>query len=190
MSNFNKIKRTPITNQSQIQNNSFWKFAPEIESSTPTSSPKNNLETNAKYAFDYFVRNGIPKVVAAGITANLWHENLANPEQTISDSRGATSYGIACFNSKGELNNLRDFAKSNGLSNLNLDTQLGFLTHVVKTRIPKILNATTPEDASFIFGRDFERFAGASGQGYKDPNDPEHIKRKKTAKKLYNTHKS
>ena len=109
----------------------------------------------------------------------------------ISDSKGTTSYGIACFNSKGELNNLRDFAKSIGTTNLNMDTQLAFLVHVVNTRFKKLKDPnTTPEEASFIFGRDFEKFAGrdGSGRGYKNYEDPEHSARRNTAIRLYNSY--
>lgn len=185
-----------ISDNSNNSDNQFWYYSakPYQTSDTSTTSSNNLTRTtkdnNANYAFKHFVKNGIPKVIAAGIVANLYHENLGNPEQTISDSRGTTSYGIACFNSKGELNNLRNFAKANGLKDLGMDTQLNFLTYVAKTRLPELLRATTPEDASFIFGRDFEKFAGKDGKGYKNPDDPEHIRRKNTAKKLYNQYKS
>ena len=44
---------------------------------------------------------------------------------------------------------------------------------------------TTPEDASYAWGRYFERFAGRNGRGYKDRNDPEHKKRGNTSRKIF-----
>lgn len=183
--------------QSNIQNDGIsdlnWIYNPKLSSTSTiqskTSTKYGTKDENARYAFSYLVKNGIPKKSASGIVANLYHENLGNPEQMISDSKGTTSYGIACFNSKGELNNLRDFAKSIGTTNLNMDTQLAFLVHVVNTRFKKLKDPnTTPEEASFIFGRDFEKFAGrdGSGRGYKNYEDPEHSARRNTAIRLYN----
>ena len=186
-------------NNSNKPNELKWYFTSpkkEIQQQSTDSSKNNsnnNLDNNAKYAFNYLVKNGIPKKSAAGIVGNLYHENLANPEQTISDSKGTTSYGIACFNSKGELPNLNQFARSMGLVNLNLDTQLAYLVHVVNTRLKSLKNPnTSTEEASFIFGRDFEKFAGkdGTGRGYKNYDDPEHITRRNTSLKLYNQYKS
>lgn len=155
--------------------------------STKTNlSKKGNLNDNAEYAYNYFINNGLSQAAAAGIVGNLYHENLANPSQTVNDSRGTTALGIAGFNSKGDLPNLQKWCRQNGLNETDFDAQLAYLTNVVKSGRVKLNDPNlTPEQASFIFGRDFERFAGGDGRGYKNYNDPEHIKRRKTALKIY-----
>lgn len=146
----------------------------------------NKLDANAKYAYNYFIQNGLSRAAAAGIVGNLYHENLANPSQTVNDSRGTTALGIAGFNSKGDLPNLQKWCRENGLKETDFDAQLAYLTNVVKSGRVKLNDPNlTPEQASFIFGRDFERFAGRDGRGYQNYDDPEHIKRRKTALRIY-----
>ena len=45
---------------------------------------------------------------------------------------------------------------------------------------------TTPEEASYAWGRYFEKFAGRDGRGYLNRRDKEHIKRGNTSRQLYN----
>lgn len=147
---------------------------------------KGNLNDNAEYAYNYFINNGLSQAAAAGIVGNLYHENLANPSQTVNDSRGTTALGIAGFNSKGDLPNLQKWCRENGLKETDFDAQLAYLTNVVKSGRVKLNDPNiTPEQASFIFGRDFEKFAGRDGRGYKNYNDPEHSKRRETALRIY-----
>lgn len=161
--------------------------------STITSSDKKvkqgSLENNVAEAYNYLVSRGIPRGSAAGIVGNLYHENLRNPLQTVADSRRTTAYGIAGFNSKGDLPNLLKWSRENGIQgNPNFQQQLDYLVHCINTR-PKlgILLDTTlsPESASFIWGKEFERFAGKGGRGYLNINDPEHKKRAKTSKSIF-----
>lgn len=155
--------------------------------SSVTSTGPKSLNDNAKYAYNYFVKNGISPAAAAGIVGNLWHEGLANPSKSNPDARGTTSLGIAQFNSKGELPALQKWAKSKNLKETDFDTQLGYLTEVVKSGRVNLSNPDiTPEQASFIFGRDFERFAGDNGRGYKNYEDSHHKRRRQTAINLYN----
>jgi hypothetical protein len=46
----------------------------------------------------------------------------------------------------------------------------------------------TPEHASFVFGKYFERFAGrdGTGKGYLNYEDDEHLRRRNTAKDIHN----
>lgn len=158
---------------------------------TPLAT-KGNLAKNAEYAYNYFVRNKIPAASAAGIVGNLYHEDLGNPLRTVNDSHGTTAYGIAGFNSKGDLPNLMKWARDNNISGQpNFDQQLQYLTHVIQSGRDKNLTAAimnpnaTPEEASFAWGRYFERFAGRNGKGYLDRNDPEHQKRGSTSRQLF-----
>ena len=194
------------TPESSDENNEIqWVYKPLSFTTTqnPTQNPiqpsaqpvrtnlnkKGNLNDNAEYAYNYFINNGLSQAAAAGIVGNLYHENLANPSQTVNDSRGTTALGIAGFNSKGDLPNLQKWCREHGLNETDFDAQLAYLTDVVKSGRVKLNDPNlTPEQASFIFGRDFERFAGrdGTGRGYKNYNDPEHSKRRETALRIYN----
>ena len=46
---------------------------------------------------------------------------------------------------------------------------------------------TTPEEASYAWGRYFEKFAGrdGTGRGYLNREDKEHIKRSNTSRQLF-----
>ena len=176
-----------------------WHYNPKIKN-TPTTTYNNinfsnNKGKNAEYAYKYFVSHGIPSASAAGIVGNLYHEDLGNPERTVRDSHGTTAYGIAGFNSKGDLPNLLKWAKANNINgNPNFNQQLDYLIYIINSgRNPTltsiIMNSnTTPEEASYAWGRYFEKFAGrdGTGRGYLKRNDKEHIKRGNTSRQLYN----
>ena len=173
-----------------------WHYDPGTKpQSTVTSRPmnfNNNIGKNAEYAYKYFVSHGIPSASAAGIVGNLYHEDLGNPGRTVNDSHGTTAYGIAGFNSRGDLPNLLSWARSKGIQgNPDFDQQLEYLTHVIQSGRDSNLTAAimnpnaTPEDASYAWGRYFERFAGRNGKGYLDREDPEHKKRGSTSRQLY-----
>jgi len=103
-----------------------WHYDPGTKpSSYTTSTPmnfNNNIGKNAEYAYKYFVSHGIPAASAAGIVGNLYHEDLGNPTRTVGDSNHTTAYGIAGFNSKGDLPNLMAWARSKGIQgNPNFD---------------------------------------------------------------------
>ena len=175
-----------------------WHYDPGTKpttSSSTTSTPmnfNNNIGRNAEYAYKYFVSHGIPAASAAGIVGNLYHEDLGNPTRTVNDSHNTTAYGIAGFNSRGDLPNLLNWARSKGIQgNPNFDQQLEYLTHVIQSGRDNNLTAAimnpnaTPEDASYAWGRYFERFAGQNGKGYLNRDDPEHKKRGNTSRQLY-----
>ena len=172
-----------------------WYYDPSTKSQSTTSKPmnfNNNIGKNAEYAYKYFVSHGIPSASAAGIVGNLYHEDLGNPGRTVNDSHGTTAYGIAGFNSKGDLPNLLKWAKSKGIQgNPDFDQQLEYLTYVIQSGRDRNLTAAimnpsaTPEDASYAWGRYFERFAGQNGKGYLNRDDPEHKKRGNTSRQLF-----
>lgn len=178
-----------------------WHYDPGVkptETSVSTTTSKsmnfnNSIGKNAEYAYKYFVSHGIPTASAAGIVGNLYHEDLGNPLRTVNDSHGTTAYGIAGFNSRGDLPNLLKWARDKGIQgNPNFDQQLEYLTHVIQSgRDRDLTNAimnpnATPEDASFAWGRYFEKFAGKNGKGYLNRSDPEHQKRGSTSRQLFN----
>lgn len=172
-----------------------WNYNPDTKSQNTTSKPmnfSNNIGKNAEYAYKYFVNHGIPSASAAGIVGNLYHEDLGNPGRTVNDSHGTTAYGIAGFNSRGDLPNLLKWARSKGIQgNPDFDQQLEYLTYVIQSGrdnnlTTAIMNPnTTPEEASYAWGRYFERFAGQNGKGYLNRDDPEHKKRSNTSRQLF-----
>ena len=175
-----------------------WHYNPKIKNTSTTTynniNFSNNKGKNAEYAYKYFVSHGIPSASAAGIVGNLYHEDLGNPERTVRDSHGTTAYGIAGFNSKGDLPNLLKWAKANNINgNPNFNQQLDYLIYIINSgRNPTltsiIMNSnTTPEEASYAWGRYFEKFAGrdGTGRGYLNRNDKKHIKRGNTSRQLF-----
>lgn len=147
------------------------------------------MDKNIKLAYNELTEKWrFSPEVASGIIGNLFWENLANPGQTVADSRGTTSFGIASFNSKGRLPDLERFITTHNLDKNNLAHQIAFIASSIHKEKPlQILrdSVLTPEQASEIFAHHFEKFAGKDGQGYKNYNDPEHIRRKKKAREIY-----
>lgn len=147
------------------------------------------MDKNIKLAYNELTEKWrFSPEVASGIIGNLFWENLANPGQTVADSRGTTSFGIASFNSKGRLPDLEHFIATHNLDKNNLAHQIAFIASSIHREKPlQVLKNSklTPEQASEIFAHHFEKFAGKDGQGYKNYNDPEHIRRKKKAKEIY-----
>ena len=150
---------------------------------------KQQMHDNVKIAYDFLTETwGFSPAAASGIIGNLRWENLANPTQTVSDSNGTTAFGIASFNSKGRLPAFEKYIQRYGLDKNNIKHQLAYIgssihneKNLQKLRDPNI----TPEEASEIFGHHFEVFAGADGKGYKNYQDPEHMRRKLFAREVY-----
>lgn len=180
-----KIKQS--TKSPSTQNPNTILPTPNTILQTSSKFIPGSIADNARYAYNYFINNGLSREIASGIIGNLWHEGLHNPSSYNSDSRGTVSLGIAQFNSKGELPMLKEFARQRGLKVEDMDTQLLYLTDVVKNRLwSHFSNITTPEEASYNFGKYFEKFAGKNGRGYLNYDDDEHVKRRSTALKIYN----
>ena len=192
----NNLSEQPIMTVNNERDSSPTQTIPieEISPDIPKTKIKpGNLDNNAREAYTYLVSKGIPKQSAAGIVGNLYHENLRNPLQTVPDSRGTTAYGIAGFNSKGDLPNLISWSRRNGIQgNPDFHQQLDYIVDVINTR-PKLTvlkdSSLSAEQASFIWGKEFERFAGKGGKGYLNINDPEHRKRAGTAKSILERYK-
>lgn len=147
------------------------------------------LDKNIKLAYNELTEKWrFSPEVASGIIGNLICENLANPTQTVADSRGTTAFGIASFNSSGRLPDFENFINTHNLDKNNLAHQLAYIASSIHKEKPlQVLrdSTLTPEQASELFGRHFEVFAGADGKGYKNYNDSEHMRRKKSAREVY-----
>ena len=150
---------------------------------------KQQMEGNVKKAYKYLTEVwGFSPESASGIIGNLVWENLANPTQTVADSKGTTSFGIASFNSKGRLPAFEQYVQKFGLDKNNLEHQLAYIGNSIHTEknLQTLRDSIlTPEQASEIFGHHFEVFAGADGKGYSNYKDPEHMRRKMSAREIY-----
>lgn len=123
--------------------------------SSPT--PKNNIPSNAKYAYNYLNNKGLPSHVSAGIVGNLMKESNVNPNTRDGDKRGGIG-GIAQWDPS-RSKNLIAYSKSTGRSPVDLDTQLDFVIHEAQQRgdLDSALKTKSPEEAALVFGRRYER---------------------------------
>ena len=108
------------------------------------------------YAYNYYLKKGVPAIQAAGIVGNLAAESAFNTTVVgKADSKG--SQGIAQWHSE-RLNGLKKFAGNNWT---NLDSQLDYVLHELNTTEKKAKNslfaAKTPQEASLAFMNDYER---------------------------------
>lgn len=194
----NLVPRTTQQQEEKPFDSSFMNDMAQTHSEPSIPSDSSNFEggaliDNERFAYDYLIKKGIPKGAAAGIVGNLYHEGLANPTKSNKDSHGTTSYGIAQFNSNGEFPILMNWAKSKGIKgNPNFAQQLDFIVDIIKERkgLNILLNdKVTPTEASFIWGSQFERFAGDNNKnGYKNKSDSNHRKRASRANKIFKSY--
>ena len=109
-----------------------------------------------KYAYNYYIKKGVPPIQAAAIVGNLVKEsNLDTSIKGTADNMG--SVGIAQWHS-GRLDNLKKFAGNNWT---NLDKQLDFVLHELntteKSAFNKLMKAKTVEEATESFMYGYER---------------------------------
>ena len=181
-------------NQSESQNNSGNQF--QGFQDVRDYHRNAQADANALKAYQYLTNDmwGFSPAMASGIIGNLYHENLANPAQTVNDSKGTTAFGIAGFNSNGLLRALQGYAAERNLDINDLYTQLDFIADYIVNGVDPNLTREmyrpdlTPEHSAFSFGRYFERFRGrdGSGKGYLNYDDDEHARRRDSAVSFYN----
>lgn len=119
------------------------------------------------YAYQYFLNRGYSPQAAAGITGNLMVESGRFADDVIAGQRrgdqGSAAYAAQW---RGErLDGLHNYAKQQGLAPTNLDAQLGYVDHEMRTgsdggagvAYRKLQTATTPQEAAQSFMTHFER---------------------------------
>lgn len=111
-----------------------------------------------KYAYDFFIKKGYSPQVSAGIVGNLIHESgLKTGIEGDKGLKGGSSFGLAQWR-EGRLESLK---QRYGNSWTDFDKQLDFVHHELNTTEKSTLNrlqyANTPEEASDIFMRGYER---------------------------------
>lgn len=135
---------------------------PIIKESSVTQQ-RGNLQENKKKAMEFFQSKGLNAHAAAGIVGNLMTES-----NLITDKIGdnGTSYGLAQWHDekpgKGRWTNLKNFAKSKGTHESDLNTQLEFLWHELSEEkrfsglINQLNNSRNSDEATLLFMNKFE----------------------------------
>jgi hypothetical protein len=129
-----------------------------------TSSTEQDLSSNQKAAFQYFVARGLTKRQSAGIVGNLIQESSVLPKAI--EFGGGPGRGIAQWSVGGRWNashhdNVTWYAGLHNESRWSLNTQLAFTWYELHTvggyGITALRKATTIRAATLAFERDFEK---------------------------------
>ena len=129
-----------------------------------TSSTEQDLSSNQKAAFQYFVARGLTKRQSAGIVGNLIQESSVLPKAI--EFGGGPGRGIAQWSVGGRWNsthhdNVTWYASTNKESRWTLHTQLAFTWYELHTvggyGITALRKAKTIRAATLAFERDFEK---------------------------------
>jgi hypothetical protein len=129
-----------------------------------TSSTEQDLSSNQKAAFQYFVARGLTKRQSAGIVGNLIQESSVNPKAI--EFGGGPGRGIAQWSVGGRWNashhdNVTWYATANHESRWTLHTQLAFTWYELHTvggyGITALRKSKTIRTATLAFERDFEK---------------------------------
>jgi len=137
-----------ISQQLQSKNITPKDIQPHLDkviTNIPPSSAGNHI-------IDFFIKKGLTPEQAAGIAGNLYHESRFKPN-VFGDN--GTSYGIAQWHNE-------RFAALKRFPNWDtIDGQLNYLWYELNTSEKKSLinlkQTSTPQEASAVFARDFER---------------------------------
>jgi hypothetical protein len=128
----------------------------------PIASPNLKVKPNeaARKAYDYYVnQKGLAPHIAAGIVGNLYRESGL---KTAVEEQGNTreGRGIAQWNVNDRWKGMLNWASKQNKDPYNLYTQLDYVLEEPgeSTKAFKALSkARTPEEASYIFGKMYER---------------------------------
>ena len=144
--------------------------AKSCNSTTPGTAATTSISllgnSRPEQMFRFLLSKGLTAEQAAGIMGNLQAESGFDPAIEQGGRIVGANYvpipnvgfGIAQWTSPGRQVNLMAFQKSSGLTIIDLSMQLGFLWDELShgAALPNLKLTTTPEDAAYIFHRDFE----------------------------------
>lgn len=146
------------------------------DTSAPAFTYDGAISDRPKYAFDRFVKAGIPPHVAAGLVGNLMQESGADINPAAVGDNG-NAFGSAQHNGD-RMRALKGYAATAGKPVTDFDMQLDFILHEGKTSEKaawdKIMAATTAEEAALIASKAFWR-----------PGTPHNERRAGYAKSVY-----
>jgi hypothetical protein len=145
--------------------------APALHSESSGSLPSNiqantnvKLNPSARRAFDYYVNDkGLAPHIAAGIVGNLVRESGVDPKRK--QNNGGPGRGAAQWTQGDRWDNLLAWSKKKDRNPYSLYTQLDYILEEPGwgPEVMKALAKTqTPEQASYIFGKLYERPANKS----------------------------
>jgi hypothetical protein len=129
-----------------------------------TSTTQQDLSSNEKAAFKYFVARGLTKRQSAGIVGNLIQESSVNPKAV--EFGGGPGRGIAQWSVRGRWDtshhdNVTWYANAHNASRWTLNTQLAFTWYELHTvggyGLTALRKDTTIRSATITFERDFEK---------------------------------
>lgn len=149
---------------------------------------KEYANTNAMALMNFLINKGLSLEAAAGVAGNLMSESGLNPYNYNANDNGGPSGGIAMWHNN-RLNKLKQFANKRGKAWTDIATQAEYLWHELteggyKHVLNKLKNVKTIEDASFIWGDEFEVF-----DGHQNRNGKNHITRRNNAINFANEYK-
>jgi hypothetical protein len=139
--------------------------AANTEKQSTVNIPKANIKdapvnNNARKAYDYYVnQKGLAPQAAAGIVGNLmWESGLkTNAKEQGNTQRGR---GIAQWDVDGRWLGFQNWAKKNNRKTNDLYAQLDYVLSEPGESgraLKALMNASTPEEASYVFGKKYER---------------------------------
>lgn len=113
------------------------------------------VNSNAKFAYQYYQQKGIPSHVAAGIVGNLMQESGLNPNAS-GDNGLAT--GVAQWHPD-RFKGLQGWAQASGKNPFSLQTQLDYVLHESQQRgdFGHLLSTRNSAEAAYVFAKKFER---------------------------------
>lgn len=180
------VSNTPQQSKQNININ--WRSEKPNKVNRWGNPGKEYANTNAMALMNFLINKGLSLEAAAGIAGNLMSESGLNPYNYVSNDVNGPSGGIAMWHNN-RLNKLKQFANKRGKAWTDIATQAEYLWHELtdggyKHVLNKLKNVKTIEDASFIWGDEFEVFAGHQ---YK--NGKNHIARRNNAINFANEYK-
>ena len=117
-----------------------------------------------KYAYNYLIKQGLSPVIASGIVGNLQYESGLNTtiegDKNLKHTKDGSAFGLAQWRGD-RFTGLKSFAQKRNKQWDDFDTQLDYVIHELntteKSAYNKLKYAKTPEEASDIFMRKYER---------------------------------
>lgn len=171
-----------------------WRSERPQETKIGTSADRNYTNQNAMAMINFLRSKGLPAHAAIGVAGSIMGETAYNPYHSGWDVNGPSG-GIAAWHDKagteGNFARLKKFAASRGKPWTDIGTQAEFLWYSLtegsyKNRniIEKLKNAKSIEEASYIWGHDYEVF-----KGYNDWNSKSHQRRMQYGRDLAQLYK-
>lgn len=155
--------------QNQTNNSSIkWRTERPKEQKNHASADPVYTRNNAIAMVNFLLSKGLPLHSALGVAGCIQGESGYNPYCVVANDNGGPSAGIAGWHDKhgkGNFTRLKQYAQKMGRPWTDIGLQADFLWYSLtegsykrKNLVEKLKNAKTLEDASFIWGDEYEVF--------------------------------